>query len=290
MKRLISHFWYSRTQRNGILFLLLFIIFLQIFYFVLDFNSKTTIDSNRVSEIRSKLDSLSSVEDESQIFKMYLFNPNFITDFKGYQLGMSLEEIDRLHKFRDKGKYVNSVLEFQNITKVSDSLLKVISPYFKFPDWVTKQNKSKGTKIYYNPVKKSSISTTDINKATISDFESLSTINESLANRIVKYRDKLQGFYFKSQLGEVWKINEEQVDEIFKAFKIKSKTSFKKINVNTASFKEVLSVPYIDYELCKRIFQYRDEVAELQSIKELTNVEDFPMNLYDRIVLYLHAK
>ena len=290
MKRLKSHFWYSHTQRNGILFLLLFIIVLQICYFVIDFNSKTTIDSNRISEIRYKLDSLSLLKEESQTFKMYPFNPNFITDFKGYQLGMSIEQIDRLHKFREKGKYVNSALEFQNITKVSDSLLKVISPYFKFPDWVTKQNKSKATKIYYNPSKKSSISTTDINKATISDFESLLTINESLASRIVKYRKKLQGFYFKSQLEEVWKINEEQVDEIFKTFKIKSKPSIKKINVNTASFKEVLSVPYIDYELCKRIFQYRDEVAELQSIKELTNVEDFPMNLYDRIVLYLHAK
>ena len=51
---------------------------------------------------------------------------------------MSAEEINRLHAYRAKNKWVNSRKEFQRITKVSDSLLKQIAPYFKFPDWVTK--------------------------------------------------------------------------------------------------------------------------------------------------------
>jgi len=60
--------------------------------------------------------------------------------------------------------------------------------------------------------------------------------------------------------------------------------------VNTASFKELLSIPYINYDLCKKIFQFKDEVAELQSIEELKNIEGFPEDKYDRIVLYLEAK
>ncbi|WP_320242936.1 helix-hairpin-helix domain-containing protein [Tenacibaculum sp. 1B UA] len=64
----------------------------------------------------------------------------------------------------------------------------------------------------------------------------------------------------------------------------------KKVNVNTARFKEVLKNPYIDYKLCKKIFEYRDEVAELQDISELRNIKDFPLNKYDRIILYLEAK
>ena len=42
--------------------------------------------------------------------------------------------------------------------------------------------------------------------------------------------------------------------------------SVKKLQVN---FKEVLKNPYIDYDLCVKIFDYRDEVAELQDISEL---------------------
>ena len=52
------------------------------------------------------------------------------SDFKGYRLGMSIEEIDRLHKFREQGKFVNSIKRFQEITQVSDSLLNIIAPYF----------------------------------------------------------------------------------------------------------------------------------------------------------------
>ena len=58
----------------------------------------------------------------------------------------------------------------------------------------------------------------------------------------------------------------------------------------TASFKEILSNPYIDYELCIKIFDFKDEVAELQSISEIKNIEGFPIEKYNRIVLYLHAK
>ena len=39
--------------------------------------------------------------------------------------------------------------------------------------------------------------------------------------------------------------------------------------------------------ICKKILNYRDEVAELQDISELKNIKDFPLELYDRIVLYL---
>jgi len=60
--------------------------------------------------------------------------------------------------------------------------------------------------------------------------------------------------------------------------------------VNTATFKEVLHLPYIDYELTKKIFQYRDEVAEIQSIEELKAIEGFPLELYDKIIVYLEAK
>jgi len=73
-------------------------------------------------------------------------------------------------------------------------------------------------------------------------------------------------------------------------FKVINLPNIKKINVNTVSFRELLKNPYLDYELCKKIFEYKDEVAELQDISELKNIIGFPLDLYDRIVLYLVAE
>jgi hypothetical protein len=75
--------------------------------------------------LQAGVDSMKN-NDKDKVKKIYLFNPNFITDYKGYKLGMSVAEIDRLLEFRKGDKYVNSAAEFQKITKVSDSLLKTM--------------------------------------------------------------------------------------------------------------------------------------------------------------------
>jgi DNA uptake protein ComE-like DNA-binding protein len=295
MKIFKSHFWYTKNQRNGIFLLLVIVAVLQAVIFFVDFSSKELVGYNveEVENLQKKIDSLKFVKISEQN-KVYPFNPNYISDFKGEQLGMSLQEIDRLITFRKTGKFINSKEEFQKVTKVSDALLNRISPNFKFPDWVVDQNqqkrvsKSNAKRLQSSFNKK--LTTTDINKATQEDFKTIYGIGDKISERIIKYRSKLQGFSFGNQLYEVWGLEKEIVDKALKMFKVFEKPLIKKVNINEASFKEVLKNPYVDFELCKKIFDYRDEVAELQNIIELKNIEDFPLKKYDRIVLYLYAE
>jgi len=292
MKIFKPHFWYNKSKRNGVFFLLLIIIALQIAIYFIDFsNDKDVFNTNESIVLNAKIDSLKKAEIEKRKPKIYSFNPNYITDYKGAQLGMSLDQIDRLHAFRERNKFINSANQFQKITQVSDSLLNEISPYFKFPDWVVKQQQKSVLKSTITEKEfKIKRSTTDINFATAKDFQTINGVNEYLAERIIKYRKRLNGFSYKNQLLEVWKLDKTTAQSILTIFKIVDKPIINKINVNTATFKEVLSNPYIDYDLCKKIFAFRDEVAELQSIEELKNIEGFPRDKYDRIILYLEAK
>ena len=148
MNILKSHFWYHKSQRNGIFIIVLLILILQSIVFYVDFSSEDVdfLDSIEVSKIHKQIDSLKVIEKARRTPKIVPFNPNYITDYKGYQLGMSLTEIDRLLLFREKNKFINSKREFQKITKVSDSLFAIIAPYFKFPDWVSKVNQQKQRK------------------------------------------------------------------------------------------------------------------------------------------------
>ena len=295
MKIFKSHFWYTKNQRNGILFLLIIIIFLQLIFHFKNFDSQQLVDFSQpiITSYKKQLDSLKKKSSKKKKFKIYPFNPNYISDYKGYQLGMNVDEIDRLLAHREQKLYVNSSKEFQTITKISDSLLQKISPFFKFPDWVQKKNNNKNNQQRYIPnsrINVSEITTEDINKATLKDFTAIEGVDEYISERIIKYRSKLQGFSFKEQLFEVWGLDELMANKILSTFSIKNKPIIKKVNINTASFKEVLSNPYIDYELCIQIFDYKDEVAELQSISEIKNIEGFPIKKYNRIVLYLLAE
>ena len=295
MKIFKSHFWYTKNQRNGILLLLIIIIFLQLILHFKNFDSQQMVDLSlpKITSYNKQLDSLKKKSSKKKKFKIYPFNPNYISDYKGYQLGMNIDEIDRLLAYREQKLYVNSAKEFQTITKISDSLLQKISPFFKFPDWVQKKNNYKNNQQRYIPnsrINVSEITTVDINKATLKDFTAIEGVDEYISERIIKYRSKLQGFSFKEQLFEVWGLDELMANKILSTFSIKNKPIIKKVNINTASFKEVLSNPYIDYELCIQIFDYKDEVAELQSISEIKNIEGFPIKKYNRIVLYLLAE
>ena len=273
------------------------ILILQAVIFFVDFssNDKVATDAPRVSVFRKQIDSLEAIAVANMRPKIFPFNPNYITDYKGAQLGMSLLEIDRLLAFRKTGKFVNSKKEFQKVTSISDSLLNNISSHFKFPDWVLNRNKKK--RLTFQETKQSlyrkverNISTKDINKATVEDLKTIYGIGEKLSERIIKYRSKLQGFSMSNQLYEVWGLEQETANKVLVTFKVIEVPNIKKSNINTLNFKELLKNPYIDYELCKKIFNYRDEVAELQNISELKNIIGFPLDLYDRIVLYLVAE
>ena len=135
MKKYTSgyQFW-TRGQKRGILGLVLCCTLLQVAYFVIDIPTHTTAFSQaQLLSFQERIDSLKSQE-QAQKYTLSPFNPNFISDYKAYLLGLSKEEHARLQAFREGGKYVNSAKEFQKVTKVSDSLLTVIAPLFKFPD------------------------------------------------------------------------------------------------------------------------------------------------------------
>ena len=291
MNDLKSHFWYNNGQRNGILLLVLIIVILQLIYFFVDFSNEDTTELNTkdIVNFQAKIDSLKQIELENRKPKIYPFNPSFLTDYRGYQIGMSIEEIDRILKHRADGNYINSVAEFQRISKVNDSLLKIISPYFKFPDWVTNKDPNIKRNVILSKSKESIIKQ-DLNKATAKELSSVNGIGEKLSQRIISYKNKLGGYIVNDQLFEVWYLDKDVANRVLEKFTVIDKPKIDKINVNTATFKEVLSIVYIDYELTKKIFNYRDEVAELQSLEELKKIEGFPIEKFDRIALYLEAK
>ncbi len=288
-----SHFFnLNKRQRRGVLYLAILIIGIQFLYYTVDFstNDLGVVHSNQEHTFNLQIDSLKHISGKKKQPKIYPFNPNFLTDFRASKLGMSVAEIDRLFTYRKTGKYVNSAKEFQQVTKVNDSLLQTLKPYFKFPEWVT--NPKKNTFIPFKKKKESTlpIIVKDINKATAEELQVVNGIGQALSARIIKYRDKLGGFYFNDQLKEVYGLSPEVIQKVQKRFQVLSNPKIKKININEATFKQILHLPYINYELTKKIMNYRDEFAEIQSLEELKKIEGFPIDKYDRIILYLSTE
>lgn len=288
-----SHFQFSNKQRSGIFLLLLIISFAQCVYIFSGFTKKEVpVNQNDLNRFRNELDSLRLIKIESSKPKIYPFNPNYITDYKGYTLGMTNDEIDRLHKFRESNRWVNSALEFQNVTKVSDSLLAKISPYFKFPDWIT--NPKPKVNSYNNSYSKTNTSKTfaqkiDLNIATAGQLKKVFGVGEKLSERIINYRNKFNGgFIADVQLSEVYGLSPEVIERIKIDFTVKTPRIIKTFNLNRATRDELVTIPYIDYEIANNIIEERTLRDGFKSLEELTKVEDFPIHKIDIIKLSLH--
>ena len=88
---------FTHQQRNGIFLLLFLIIGMELLYYQLKSQRKPyQFDREKQFEIQKEIDSVKLLVREASQPKIYPFNPNFITDFKGYTLGMSPTEIDKL--------------------------------------------------------------------------------------------------------------------------------------------------------------------------------------------------
>ena len=289
MKNFKSHFQFNKQERSGIFFLLVIIIILQGVYFYLKIkpfdngNDKIIIDAIE----QSRIDSLKLVSKTKDTVKIYPFNPNFITDYKGYGLGMSASEIDRLHAFRKLNKYVNSKEEFQNITGVSDSLLAIIAPYFKFPDWVTSDKKEYTSNSSQHAKRKVSLKVRDLNAATAVDLKVVNGIGDKLSKRIIKFRDRLGGFLVNEQLFDVYALDAEVVNRALKQFQVLNPPQVNRINLNSASSKEIASLVYISYAVADKIVELRELNGGITSLDQLTNIDGFPSEKLDRIALYL---
>ena len=282
-----SYFQFSKSQRSGIFIFLSCAVVFQVLYFWIDF--KTPTESNAVQEKHwlshaTTSDATSGYAKKKQ-FVVRPFNPNFITDFKGYQLGMSVEEIDRLLAFRKSNRFVNSAEEFQEVTKVSDSLLNKISPRFKFPDWVSKRYTEK-SKVF--STKKSEVKTPiDINKATAEDLKKVYGIGDGLSTRILKERANHGGFVSMDQLEDVWGLSAEVIASLREEFVVKELPTFQRININTATIKELMQLPYFKYALARNIVAYRSMNGQFKNIEDLTKISGFPVDRIKIIALYL---
>ena len=288
MDKIKSYFVFNSSQRNGILFLLLLVSGFAVINNYIDFTTENLLDTNskEVLAVQKELDSIRTLLIESNQPKIHPFNPNFITDFKGYKLGMSSEEIDRLLDYRKQNKWINSKEDFKKVTKVTDSFLDQISSYFKFPDWISNP-KPKYSDWRKGFKEKTFDQKIDLNSATQLELKKVNGIGEALSKRIIDYRDKLGGFTNDIQLYEVYGLDYQLIDKVRNDFTVKTSKEIIKMNLNKISASDIATVPGISFELAKRIWEFRILNERIVDFIELKKIEGLTERKLQGIQLYL---
>ena len=290
--KLQSHLIFHRSEQGGIFFLSLLIVVLLIAYFTIHKPTEGVFDMSSAEIVKRQqiIDSLRALALEARKPKLYPFNPNFITTYKAYTLGMPTEAYEKLKNFRSQDKWMNSVHDVKSVTGVSDAWLDSIAPFFKFPEWITNPKPTKKYVSKRYEVSKTIDQKIDLNKATVADLQQVFGVGPALSKRIVAYRKKLGGFSDDVQLYEVYGLSESVVAKIKQFFTVKTPKPIEKLNINTVSVSDLATMPGVSFEFAKDIWEFVRVREGIQSLSELEKIEGMTASRLRRIQLYLFVE
>jgi len=126
----------------------------------------------------------------------------------------------------------------------------------------------------------------EINTSDTVQLMKIQGIGTSFAKRIAGYRNLLGGFYCLEQLQEVYGMYVELYENMVPYLRIDT-SKITTIQVNTASLEKLKSHPYINFYQAKAIVEMRRKKGKLESINELSLLEEFTPEDMERIKHYL---
>ena len=122
----------------------------------------------------------------------------------------------------------------------------------------------------------------DVNSADTVELKKIPGIGSGIAGSIVRYRERLGGFYTLSQLEEVKHVT----PDLLKWFKLEN-DSVRKVEINKAGLDKLRAHPYLNFYQAKIIIEHRRTKGAIKSLSQLALYEEFAEKDLNRLSAYI---
>ena len=207
------------------------------------------------------------------------FNPNTYKLSDWMNLGLSEKQSVVVLKFTSRGIY--SEEDLKRIFVIPDVLFELIRDSVVYPERI--QN-TPNQELFKKQAKQ--ITLINLNTADTTEFKKIYGIGAFYAKQIIRYREKLGGFFKKEQLFEVWKMTPEAYDKI-KDHVFISEKDVKRININSVTIEELKVHPYLKWNQANSIVKMRVQRNGFKNIEELKESVLIDSETYDKLFPYL---
>ncbi|KQC00277.1 helix-hairpin-helix domain-containing protein [Pedobacter sp. Hv1] len=232
------------------------------------------------TKIRTAIEDSESVVSAS----LFKFDPNQIDAITWQKLGLSLKQAQAIINYRNKAGKFYKTEDLQKMYTISAKKYKELAPYVSIENIGLAHQKQN-----YPPASipaKKELVIVEVNSADTLQLDEIKGIGPAFARRIVKYRDKLGGFYKKEQLMEVYGLDSVKFNEIKDQVKI-NPANIIKININTATFDDLKNHPYLKYKQINAIIQYRKQHGSYNNMDDLKKVIILDAQIIKQLAPYL---
>lgn len=136
------------------------------------------------------------------------------------------------------------------------------------------------------PMEQAARQSLNINTADSASLVAIDGIGAYSAQKILAYRQALGGFVSLKQLSEIKSLRAENLEQLIQVALIDS-TKVRKIDINRASIKTMVAHPYIVYSQAVAIDDWRRERGRIDSLANLSFLEEFTPSDIERLQPYL---
>jgi competence ComEA-like helix-hairpin-helix protein len=257
-------------------------------------------NSNKKNTVKMGSEWKKSKTDETKIkLKINtLFDPNNISKRELASIGINKKAIKSWINYLSKGGKFYKVADIQKVYHLSESEFGALEPYIRInqvsklsayaeedaTSVKKKKDKSKAINKGVRNKKKNVVISINMNSASAKEWQSISGIGPVLSKRIVKFRDKLGGFHSKEQLAQVYGMEENY--EKFISFLTLTKDSHKRLNIYTASEKELSKHLFISYKTAKQIKEAVKDKPEIR-MENLMEIDGIDKKALGKAMPYL---
>lgn len=230
--------------------------------------------------------------------ELFPFNPNTADSATLVRLGLRPWQAHNCRQYVRKGGRWRSPEHFSRLYGLSAEEFERLRAYIVIaPDSmdILRQNRQKARETQQvawerrrdslralYPEKLPAGSVVDLNQADTLLLRRIPQIGQWRAKQIAEYRERLGGFVSTSQLREI----NGMPASVVEWFNIDKQFSPKKINVNKATFQQLVRHPYLNYEQVKVIMQHRRVHGSLHSWRDVKLSPEFSDNDFQRLAPY----
>ncbi len=227
--------------------------------------------------------------------ELFYFDPNKLSGEGWKRLGLRDKTILTIHNYISKGGRFKNKEDIQKIYGLHTNDVERLMPYVRI-DKIINSSRQENYETGFHKVQPPESYTRvkslhpshiiDINQADTAELIALPGIGSKLAARIVRFREKLGGFYSVDQVSEIYGLPDSTFQKIRASLTIiNSKVSL--ININTIDVNELKQHPYIKWNIASAIVEYRKQHGNYNTLDDLRNIELFTNEVYEKIIPYL---
>ncbi|PWH85899.1 ComEA family DNA-binding protein [Brumimicrobium oceani] len=280
---------FSKRARRGIVVLLiLFVavavtprIYYNYFYTPPHYDVKVrsiALAERSIDSIDTKVEIASKYTEPSE-----MFNPNKYSLKQWMDVGLSEKQAASILKYLNSGAELKVKADLKRLYVVDDELYNILLPKLDLPDSLPTPNYAEQQKPYKKYIEKSTskkvekteaegekeaIKPISINTASDWDLKKIPGIGPYFAKEIIKTRDSYGGIVSYDQLFDIYLMDEEKIESI-KPYLILDKSEVRKLNLNSASEKELRDHPLISFDMAKSIVFFRENHRPYKRIDEI---------------------